>query len=113
METIFEKILRGDISADTVYETDHILAFHDINPQTPIHVVVIPKKKFRSFDEAGSQSPEVLAAFFQGIADTARHLNLNATGYRVVFNVGTHGQQTVDYVHAHILGGKQLSWPPG
>jgi histidine triad (HIT) family protein len=112
-QTIFEQILSGDIPSERVYENDHVYAFRDINPQAPVHVLVIPKQKMESFADLKGSSAEEVGRFMQGVSETAAELGLEADGYRVVFNTGKHGQQTVQYLHAHIIGGKQLSWPPG
>jgi histidine triad (HIT) family protein len=111
-ETIFDKILRGEIPADIVYEDEAVLAFRDINPQAPVHVVVIPKKKIRGFDGLSELGADFIGRYMLGIAAAAAKLDL-AQGYRVVFNNGKDGQQTVEYIHAHILGGRQMGWPPG
>lgn len=111
-DTIFDKILRREIPAEIVHEDEDILAFRDINPQGPTHVVVIPKKKTSGFDRLADLSPEDTGRYLHGIARTAEKLGLSE-GYRVVFNIGKHGQQTVAYVHAHIIGGRQMGWPPG
>ena len=111
-DTIFDKILRGEIPAEVVHEDGDVFAFKDINPQGPVHVVVIPKKKTSGFDRLTGLSPEETGRYIQGIARTAEKLGLSE-GYRVVFNIGKHGQQTVSYVHAHIIGGRQMGWPPG
>jgi len=111
--TIFDKILAGEIPADKVYEDEFILAFRDISPQAPVHVLVIPKHKVQNFDGLCELETEVVGRLFQGAARVARELELPADGYRVVINHGRHGQQTVDYLHLHLLGGRQLTWPPG
>jgi histidine triad (HIT) family protein len=111
-DTIFDKIIRKEIPSDIVYEDETVLAFRDINPQAPVHVVVIPKKKVTGFDKIQDLPADFVGRYMAGIAAAAEKLNLEK-GYRVVFNIGEHGQQTVPYVHAHILGGRQLGWPPG
>lgn len=112
-DTIFDKILRREIPAKIAYEDDHVLAFHDLHPQAPVHVLVIPKKKQPGIQAFSCATPEDIGAYMVAVAKTATHLGLDAAGYRVVFNQGKHGQQTVAYVHAHILGGRQMEWPPG
>ncbi len=112
-KTIFDKILAGEAPADIVHDDEHLLAFRDINPQAPVHVVVIPRQKVRSFAELGKLDPAAVGAFMQGVSRVAARLGLDEPGYRVVFNCGRNGQQTVEYLHAHILGGRQLRWPPG
>jgi histidine triad (HIT) family protein len=110
--TIFEKILNKEIPAKVVFEDETVLAFEDINPQAPVHVLVIPKKKIVSFDELDGQDTEYVGKYFQAVSKVAQQLELKQ-GYRVVFNNGEHGQQTVEYIHAHILGQRQMQWPPG
>jgi len=112
-ETIFDKIIKKEIPADVVYEDDSILAFRDINPQAPVHVLVIPKKKVASFNDLKDRSFEEAGLFLQGVSKVAVQLGLAEDGYRVVMNCGSNGQQTVEYLHAHILGERQMSWPPG
>ena len=111
--TIFDRMLTGEIPADKVYEDEHIFAFRDINPQAPVHVLVIPKHKVSRFDLLPEQEVEMVGRLFQGAAKVARELGLAENGYRIVINNGEHGQQTVEYIHLHILGGRQLKWPPG
>ena len=113
-DTIFDKIVAGEMQADIVYEDEHVVAFRDINPQAPTHVLVIPRRRMTSIaDAAENEDLQELGAFMRGIARTARALKLEAGGYRVVFNTGADALQTVAYVHAHILGGRRLGWPPG
>ncbi|WP_018527095.1 histidine triad nucleotide-binding protein [Alkalispirochaeta alkalica] len=112
-ETLFDRIIAGEIPADIVFENDHALAFRDINPQAPVHVLVVPRTRMRSIAEAPEQDPRELGCFVQAIAETAKALGLEEGGYRVVFNTGKDALQTVPYIHAHILGGRRLSWPPG
>lgn len=112
MDTVFDKILRGAISVDIVYEDAYSLAFKDVNPQAPVHVLVIPKQKCMNLVELASLEDKALIGYMQGIAATIQKLDL-VDGYRTVFNAGPHGQQSVAYLHAHILGKRQCSWPPG
>jgi len=112
-ETVFDKIIKKEIPADVVYEDDSILAFRDINPQAPVHVLVIPKKKVASFNDLKDRSSEETGLFLQGVSKVAVQLGLAEDGYRIVMNCGSNGQQTVEYLHAHILGERQMSWPPG
>jgi histidine triad (HIT) family protein len=111
-DTIFDKIIRKEIPSSVVYEDDDVLAFRDINPQAPVHVVVIPKKKVTGFDKISDLPADFTSRYMNGISAAAKKLGLT-NGYRVVFNVGKDGQQTVEYLHAHILGGRALGWPPG
>tara|TARA_B100001094_G_C17831985_1_gene623654 strand:- start:194 stop:541 length:348 start_codon:yes stop_codon:yes gene_type:complete len=112
-DTIFEKIIRKEIPAAIVYEDEHVLAFKDINPQAPIHVLVIPKEKMVSFCDIKDRSTEKMGHFMKGISRAAAELGLEDNGYRIIFNTGSDGQQTVPYIHAHIYGGRQMNWPAG
>ncbi|WGK68410.1 histidine triad nucleotide-binding protein [Candidatus Haliotispira prima] len=109
--TIFEQIIAKEISADIVYEDDDIMAFHDIMPQAPVHILVIPKIKIRDF--AGLQGLEdaFVGRMFKKTADLAARMGLR--DYRVVSNCGAGAGQSVFYLHLHILGGRSFSWPPG
>jgi histidine triad (HIT) family protein len=111
-ETIFDKIIAGQIPAEILYEDEFALAFWDINPQAPVHVLVIPKKKVASFDCLPQWTNEETGAFFLSVHKVIRQLGLR-DGYRLVLNNGRYGQQSVDYLHVHILSGRQMSWPPG
>jgi histidine triad (HIT) family protein len=112
-ETIFDKILAGDIPVDTVYEDDDVLAFRDINPKAPTHILVIPKIRAARFSELAQRSTEETGRFISAISKVASAMGLDDPGYRVVFNNGSDGGQEVEYLHAHILGGRKLAWPPG
>ena len=111
-ETVFDKIIRKEIPADVVHEDEILLAFRDISPQAPVHVIVIPKKKITGFDKLHELPNDYAGKYITGVSEVAEKLGL-AGGYRIVFNNGKDGQQTVPYIHAHILGGRQLGWPPG
>lgn len=112
-KTLFDKILEKEIPSEAVYEDDDVYAFKDIEPQAPVHVLVIPKKKAARFAELQRKEKDDVGTFFQKVSVVASELGLDKDGYRIVINNGKHGQQTVEYLHAHILGGRQLSWPPG
>ncbi|MCB1532260.1 MAG: histidine triad nucleotide-binding protein [Alphaproteobacteria bacterium] len=106
---IFAKILRGEIPNDTVYEDDHVLAFNDIAPQAPIHILVIPKGAYVSIDDFGANaSADEIKAFHAAIAKIIEQKNLKTDGFRVISNTGRHGGQEVPHYHAHILAGKKL-----
>jgi histidine triad (HIT) family protein len=111
--TIFDKILSGEIPSNKVYEDEDVLAFHDVNPQAPIHVLVIPKKKVATFTELKDRPTIDSGVLFQKTALIADKLGLDDEGYRIVVNCGENGNQEVAYLHAHILGGRKLTWPPG
>lgn len=112
-KTVFEKILDGELPSDKVYEDEDVFAFNDIDPQAPTHVLVIPKKRARDFSELAEADAEWVGRYMKGIAQVVTELGVLENGYRVVFNSGRDGQQSVAYLHAHILGGRRLSWPPG
>lgn len=112
-DTIFDKIIRKEIPADIVFEDENVLAFRDINPQAPVHVLVIPKKKIQKFSEFAGEDVQAVGHYFQAISKIANLLDLDEAGYRVVFNNGENGGQEVDYVHAHVLGERKMRWPPG
>lgn len=106
---IFARILRGDIPNNTVYEDAHVLAFNDINPQAPTHILVIPKGAYVSLtDFAQLASPEEQAAFFAAVGRIVAEKKLDENGYRVIANAGDHGGQEVPHFHLHILAGKKL-----
>ena len=111
-DCIFCKIASGEIPANKVYEDDKILAFNDLDPQAPVHVLVIPKKHIASLDEATAEDGELLAYIMLKIKDIAKSLELE-NGYRVVLNTGEDGGQTVKHMHFHLLGKRSMIWPPG
>jgi histidine triad (HIT) family protein len=108
-DNIFARILRGEIPCKRVFEDDHALAFHDINPLAPVHVLVIPKGEYVSMDDFTSKaSTEAIAGFFRAVGETARQLGLARDGYRFLGNAGAHGHQEVAHFHVHIFGGAPL-----
>lgn len=111
--TIFAKILSGEIPAAKIHEDDLCIAFRDIAPQAPHHVLVIPRKPIVSMASAGPEDAALLGHLMLVAAKVARDLGLDADGYRLVTNVGRDGGQSVFHLHIHILGGRHLSWPPG
>ncbi len=111
--TIFKKIMDGEIPADIVYDDEDCLAFRDVNPQAPIHILVIPKKEITSLAGAEREDLRLLGHILLKVADIARDQGLEVDGYRVVANIGRNGGQSVDHLHFHLLGGRSLSWPPG
>lgn len=111
--TIFDKIIAKEIPADIVYEDDRCLAFRDISPQAPVHVLVIPKKPIRSIETAMDKDAALLGHLMTVIRDVARSEGVAEGGYRVVTNIGGDGGQSVDHLHFHVLGGRKLGWPPG
>jgi len=111
-ETIFSKIISREIPADIVYEDNLALAFKDIHAQAPVHIVVIPKKPIPSLADAESHDHALLGHLLLTAKRVAEEAGLK-NGYRVVINTGDDGGQTVHHLHLHILGGRQLNWPPG
>jgi len=105
---IFAKILRGEIPCNKVYEDENALAFHDIAPAAPVHVIIIPKAQAVSFDDFAQKHPQHLAAFFQSVQKVAAELGVQEGGYRLVTNHGADASQSVPHFHVHILGGKPL-----
>lgn len=111
-ETIFSKIIRREIPADIVYEDDLAIAFRDVSPQAPIHILVIPKKLIPRLSVADPQDETLLGHLLKVVQHVAAQEKLDQ-GFRVVINNGEDGGQTVDHLHLHLLGGRSLSWPPG
>lgn len=111
-ECLFCRIVEGKIPADIVLETDRVLAFRDISPQAPTHVLVIPKECITSVGHAEDEHEGVLGAVLLAARDVARQEGLD-NGFRVILNTGEEGGQTVFHLHAHVLGGRSLGWPPG
>lgn len=110
-ETLFDKILKREIPSESIYEDDYVYAFKDINPKAPIHILVIPKSKIERFSDFENCSNEYIGEFIKRVAIVASELGLKESGYRIIFNNGRDGGQEVEYIHAHILGGKRLSFP--
>ncbi len=111
-KTIFQKIIDGEIPADIVYEDEQCLAFHDIAPQAPTHLLVIPRKPIRSIASLEDSDLELIGHLWKVIRNLASQLGLDG-GYRVVVNCGPDGGQEVDHLHYHLLGGRSMQWPPG
>jgi len=111
-ETIFEKIIRREIPAQIEHEDEMCLAFHDVAPQAPTHILVIPKKPIPSLAGVTDADTPLLGHLMRIATEIAKNLNL-VDGYRLVVNCGADGGQTVDHLHIHLLGGRSLRWPPG
>lgn len=108
-ENVFAKILRGEIPNDTVYEDDHVLAFKDIAPQAPVHVLVVPKGAYVSAADFGAKATGAeIEAFWRAVSRIAKDLGVEETGYRLIANHGAEGGQEVPHFHVHILGGRRL-----
>lgn len=112
-ETIFSRIVRREIPADIVYEDDHVLAFRDLNPQAPVHVLFIPKQAIATLDEATPAQAELLGRLLLAAAAYARQQGFAEQGYRTVINCNEDGGQTVFHLHVHLLAGRRMHWPPG
>lgn len=113
MSCIFCKIVNGEIPSKKIYEDDKVLAFHDISPEAPVHFLVIPKEHIQSVNDLTEKNSEIISHIFLVINKLVRELNVNETGYRIVNNCGKDGGQTVDHMHFHVLGQRDLKWPPG
>lgn len=115
METncLFCGIVQGDISANILYHDEEIIAFHDINPQAPIHLLVIPKKHIANINEATVEDTQLLGRMILVAQKLANEHAIASQGYRLIYNVNSHGGQTVYHIHLHVLGGRSMTWPPG
>lgn len=111
-DTIFGRILNGELPADRVYEDDVAIAFRDVNPQAPVHILVIPRKPITNLAQVEPADTELLGHLLSVCAKVADAEGLG-DGYRVVTNVARRGGQTVDHLHFHVIGGRQMTWPPG
>ena len=108
-QNVFAKILRGEIPANKMYEDEWSFAFHDINPQAPVHILVIPKGAYVSWDDfSATASDAEIAGFVRAVGHVAREQGLVAPGYRLLANIGVHGHQEVPHLHVHLFGGRQL-----
>ena len=111
-KTVFQRIIDREIPAKIAYEDDRCLAFHDVNPQAPTHVLIIPKRPILSLAQLEPSDAELVGHLFVTASRLAVELGLTG-GYRTVVNCGSDGGQTVDHLHVHLLGGRRLTWPPG
>ena len=112
-KTLFEKIIAREIPGAIVYEDDLVVAFRDIRPQAPVHVLIVPRKPIVRMAEAKPEDQQVLGHLLLKAAAVASQLGLTQTGYRLVFNNGADAGEAVPHLHCHILGGRHLGWPPG
>ena len=112
MDCIFCKIISGEIPSKKVYEDEQVLAFHDLDPKSPVHVLVITKQHIQSVAQLDNSNSQVLSHIFEVIAKIAKDFNLD-NGFRVVTNTGESAGQTVPHLHFHLLGGRDFTWPPG
>jgi histidine triad (HIT) family protein len=112
-DNIFAKIIRKEIPAKIVHEDDRVLAFRDIDPKAPVHILILPKKDIARISEAGAADEPVLGHLLTVAAELARKEGIDGTGYRLVINKGAHAGESVPHLHVHLLGGRPMSWPPG
>lgn len=112
-KTLFEKVIAREIPAAIVYEDESVLAFRDIAPQAPTHILIVPKQPIQRIAEAGAGDEKLLGQLLLKAAEVAAKQGLAKTGYRLVINNGHDGGETVPHLHCHILGGRPLHWPPG
>ena len=113
MSCLFCRIVNGEIPASKVYEDDQLLAFNDINPQAPMHVLVIPKKHVPTANDLGADHDALVGAMIRRGAAIARERGYDGSGYRVVMNTNAQAGQSVFHIHMHVLGGRAMAWPPG
>lgn len=111
-KTLFQKIADGEIPSDMVYQDDRCIAFRDIQPQAPVHILIVPRKPIPSLDDLTEEDKDLVGHLFLCAKQIAASEGLHR-GYRTVFNCGEEGQQTVPHLHLHLLGGRVLRWPPG
>jgi histidine triad (HIT) family protein len=113
MSCLFCKIIEGDIPADIVYQDEEVLAFRDINPQAPTHILCIPKQHISTTNDLGSEHEVIAGKLLHTASKLAKQLGFAEDGYRLTMNCNGHGGQTVFHIHLHLLGGRPFSWPPG
>ena len=113
MENIFNKIINKEIEADIVFENEKVIAFKDINPVAPIHVLIIPKKNIKTINDIEEDDKELIGELFLVAKKIAKDYNIDKNGYRLIFNCNDDAGQTVFHIHMHLLAGRKLSWPPG
>ncbi len=112
MDCVFCKIANGEIPSKKAYEDDRVLAFYDLEPQAPVHILIIPKEHIQSVEDITEENSAIVAHIFEVAAKLAKENNLEK-GFRVVSNVGKDGGQSVPHLHFHLLGGRSMKWPPG
>ncbi len=112
-DCIFCKIIAGEIPGNIIHRDDEVVAFHDVNPVAPVHVLIIPRKHMSSINEAVEEDRQVLGELMLRAKAIAKELNIAESGYRLVINTGKSVGQTVFHIHLHLLGGRPMSWPPG
>ncbi len=113
MDCIFCNIIKGEIPSVKVYENDYVYAFNDISPVAPVHVLIIPKEHIESLNDITCDNAGLISEVYTAATEIAKQLGVSETGYRVVSNCGEAAGQTVNHIHFHLLGGRDLAWPPG
>tara|TARA_B110000014_G_C19871843_1_gene451347 strand:- start:120 stop:461 length:342 start_codon:yes stop_codon:yes gene_type:complete len=113
MSSLFTKIINREIPADIVYEDNEIIAFNDICPQAPVHILIVPKKEIKTLNDLNSDDQKIIGKLFLTVKKLAKKHKIDQTGYRTIFNCNEDGGQTVFHIHLHLLGGRKLDWPPG
>lgn len=113
MSTIFKKIIDKEIKADIVYEDDFVMAFNDISPVAPIHILIIPKKEIATLNNLEDNDAELMGKLVIAAKNIAKTKGIGEDGYRLVFNCNENGGQTIFHIHCHLIGGRVLDWPPG
>lgn len=112
-DSIFTKIINREIPADIIYEDEELAAFKDINPQAPVHILIVPKKEIATINDATEEDAELLGKIILTAKKLAKDLNIDKRGYRLVLNCNEEAGQTVFHIHCHLLGGRVMKWPPG
>lgn len=112
-DDLFIKIIEREIPADIVFEDDELLAFRDINPQAPVHILIVPKRRIPTINDLGDDDAALVGRMVLAARKLAADEGLSSDGYRLVFNCNEHGGQSVFHIHLHLLGGRQMNWPPG
>jgi len=112
-DTIFDKIIRKEIPAKIAYEDDKFIAINDVNPQAPLHLLIIPKENIPTLNDASDSHKQLLGEMLLLAKNLAKHFGVDEKGYRLVLNVNDDGGQTVFHLHLHLLGGREFGWPPG
>jgi len=112
-DCIFCKIIKGEIPSEKVYENENVIAFKDINPAAPVHILIIPRKHISSINDIEEMDSNIIGEIFLAAKEIARQLGIAEDGYRVVSNCGEKAGQTVMHLHYHLIGGRSLTWPPG
>ena len=113
MNCLFCKIAQKEIPASIVLETHDLMAFHDINPQAPKHILIIPKKHIATINDMSEEDTTLVGNMILSAKNIAKELHIDEAGYRLVFNINSGGGQEVYHIHLHLLGGRQMTWPPG